>query len=298
MKHNNKRRQSALWLLTALTVLTGCSSGGMSSSPSTVGSSVVENAVESEPIRYEVVARERSDSWTGDDGAELLHYSYELPQLQASREDGSVIEQASGAVEEKALRVTETFNEAFSGWSEEDFESVISMARQDYDIRGREDPDTWQSYDEKFTYQCYQTEELVSIQAVYWSYLGGAHGNGVILSWNFSLDEGSFFNPLSLAQDSQACSQAVTEELIRQAQARAERADTDPKSYYWEDYEDILSSWSSYAVSFDEEGMTVSFSPYELASYAAGAQTFLVDYSLLEPLLSEDGAELLGLNGE
>ncbi len=87
----------------------------------------------------------------------------------------------------------------------------------------------------------------------------------------------------------------MTEELIRQAEVRAERADTEPQRYYWEDYEEILSNWASYAVSFDAEGMTVSFSPYELASYAAGAQTFQVDYSLLEPLLSEEGAELLGL---
>ena len=34
---------------------------------------------------------------------------------------------------------------------------------------------------------------------------------------------------------------------------------------YWEDYQDIAANWSSYAVSFNEEGVTVAFSPYEIA---------------------------------
>ncbi len=197
MKHNNKRRQRGLILtLAALTFLTGCSAAG-SVAPSTVDSGVVENSIENESrrVHYKVASLERADSWESENGTQLLTYSYELPQLQATRQDGTVIEKASGAVEEKALRVTQTFNEAFSGWTEEDFESVINMARQDYDARGREEPDAWQPYDEKFTYQCYETDKMISVQAVYWSYLGGAHGNGVILSWNFSLSDGAFSIP-------------------------------------------------------------------------------------------------------
>ena len=52
---------------------------------------------------------------------------------------------------------------------------------------------------------------------------------------------------------------------------------------------------NSYAVSFDEKGMTVVFSPYELACYAAGPQVFHLSLDFLEPYLSDYGRALLGI---
>ena len=69
-----------------------------------------------------------------------------------------------------------------------------------------------------------------------------------------------------------------------------------PGEMFWEDYEDIIADWSSYAVSFDEEGMTVAFSPYELAAYAAGAQEFVLTYEELAPHLNQRGRQMLGLS--
>ena len=42
--------------------------------------------------------------------------------------------------------------------------------------------------------------------------------------------------------------------------------------------------------------MTVAFSPYELAAYAAGAQIYHLSYEELMPYLSPHGMELLGLS--
>ena len=56
-----------------------------------------------------------------------------------------------------------------------------------------------------------------------------------------------------------------------------------------------MAEWSSYAVSFDETGMTVGFSPYELAAYAAGPQVFHLAYETLLPHLGQHGRALLGL---
>ena len=41
--------------------------------------------------------------------------------------------------------------------------------------------------------------------------------------------------------------------------------------------------------------MTVGFSPYELAAYAAGPQTFHLTYEELSPHLGPHGKALLGL---
>ena len=87
--------------------------------------------------------------------------------------------------------------------------------------------------------------------------------------------------------------------LLRQAGERAKENGQPAEDFYWEDYASTLENWSSYAVSFDQEGMTVGFSPYELACYAAGPQVFRLTYDQLRPHLGPHGRTLLGLeNGE
>ena len=48
-------------------------------------------------------------------------------------------------------------------------------------------------------------------------------------------------------------------------------------------------------MTFSDMGMTVTFSAYELAPYAAGPQVFALDWDFLRPWLSEDGKLLLNL---
>ena len=69
---------------------------------------------------------------------------------------------------------------------------------------------------------------------------------------------------------------------------------TIPAEWYWEDYETIAADWACYAVTFDEAGMTVTFSPYEIAAYAFGPQVFTMSYEFLEPYLSEHAREVMG----
>ncbi len=89
----------------------------------------------------------------------------------------------------------------------------------------------------------------------------------------------------------------MTEEIIRQADARAtENGFASPTEMYWEDYQSIAAQWPDYAVTFSDEGMTVVFSAYGMASYAAGEQTFVLDRDFLEPYLSEDGRLLLNIS--
>ena len=106
------------------------------------------------------------------------------------------------------------------------------------------------------------------------------------------------FTPALLAADSDEFLKAVEQELNVQALQIAADADLPPEEYFWADYTDILRDWVNYAVSFDETGMTVAFSPYELACYAAGEQVFHLPYDQILPYLSEHGKRVLGISQE
>ena len=101
-----------------------------------------------------------------------------------------------------------------------------------------------------------------------------------------------------LAKDDQAFLDGVKEEIIRQAGQTARENGYQPQEYYLENYEDIAAEWANYAVSFDENGMSVGFSPYEIACYAVGPQTFTISYQTLSPWLSDTGKLALNLTAE
>ena len=99
------------------------------------------------------------------------------------------------------------------------------------------------------------------------------------------------FNRLSLGMqsaDDEELSEIGRVHTMAQTEAAVEAG-------YWEDYQDIAANWSSYAVSFNEEGMTVAFSPYEIACYAMGPQEFRLSYEQLAPHLNSHGRDLLGI---
>ncbi len=115
------------------------------------------------------------------------------------------------------------------------------------------------------------------------------------MSWNFDLTVGTFLKPETLAEDGQEFSAMVQQEIVAQVRQRAAENDLKPGEFFWETYEQIAGDWCSYAVTFNERGMTVGYSPYEIACYAAGAQEFSIPYEQLRPYLGSHGIELLDL---
>lgn len=252
-------------------------------------------------ITYKVELTEYADTICDEDGGQLVVYSYQVPELQALREDGSQVQEAASPAEEAALATVEAFNSRFSDWTEaERLAEIVGYAREDRAWR-TESGGEWTeacSYTESLTCQVYETEHLVSIAAVCDSYTGGAHPNQVLLGWNFDLTTGEFFSPEALAADGQEIGDLVTEEIIRQAEARAAESGIAPEDFFWENYREIAADWGSYALSFGESGMTVGYSPYEMACYAAGPQVFTLTYEQLLPGLSDHGLEILELTAD
>ena len=292
--------------LCALILLAGCGSPSAPPAASEPAAPPTPPAV-SEPapapapevISYTVTTLTEENSLHAEDGTLLLTTRYQLPSLSAHREDGSAIEEAKTEAEEAALATAATFNEKFTNWSnEEDFGggNIADIAKESYDWCIQEGLDWFEGYALDLNCSTYQTDRMISVVGLYYSYTGGAHPNSVYLAWNFDLENGAFFTPETLG-DSPEFQLVVTEELIRQCKEQIKVAEQEGwgSDIFWPDYETILADWQSYAVSFDGENMIVSFSPYELAAYAAGPQIFSIPYSFLEPYLSLQGMELLGL---
>ena len=276
--------------LLTLGILAACSGG--------TATNVKNAAIDPQPQRESLVEycleeSYVSGSYRAEDGTELATYNYELPVLRCYREDGTEITEAATPEEERALEITGTFNQKFDSWRIED-ENLVEAAQADYTWK-QEQGLSWDSpYWQELEFAVYQTDSLISISATSAAYWGGVHPNSYLLSWNFDLKSGAFLSPDALASDSRAFMEAVRDEIVRQAQERTAPG-AELEGAYWDNYPEVVASWDDYAVSFDETGMTVGFSPYELAYYAAGAQYFVISYDTLAPYLSDYGQELLGL---
>lgn len=273
-------------LLLVLSSLVGCAGETLTN---------VKNALPDPPaetIAFSVELERYEETVRDEDGAVLAECSYELPVLTARRADGSVLEAAASPEQERALAAAETFNARFAQWKSNP-KTLAETAREDRAFRNESGLEPV-AYTDDLSCTVYQTKGLVSISGVYYTYTGGAHPNSILMSWNFDLDGGAFFDPSLLEEDGKL-KETVTEELTRQAEETALENGLAPEEFFWADYGNILADWSSYAVSFDESGMTVAFSPYELACYAAGPQVFHLTYETLLPHLGQHGRALLGL---
>lgn len=247
------------------------------------------------PVHFTVETGVWEDAAEAEDGTPLAEYSFTLPVLSVRREDGTEVVDPETDQEREALETAAVFNEKFGKWAAaEEFDEIVEGAAEHLDQCREWEMDWVGPYTLDLDCIVYQTEQIVSVSGTYYSYTGGAHPNTYLLGWNFDLDTGEFFDAKALS-DGTALQDHVTEELVRQARCRASEEDMVPEEMFWEDYESIIADWSSYAVSFDEEGMTVAFSPYELAAYAAGAQEFTLSYEGLAPHLNQRGQQVLGL---
>lgn len=279
-------------------LLTACSAATMVDVKSAPlpGDLPEEAAPVEEVISYTVELQTWEDAVQAEDGTPLASCSFRFPVLTAFREDGTAITGPETEREEQALAAAAVFNEKFGAWaSSEELKTLADSAAEKMAFCRAEGGVWTGGYSLELGCSVYQTEQMVSVSGVYCSYTGGAHPNTYLMGWNFDLESGAFFEPELLAEGS-ALQETVSTELARQARARAAENDVKPEDFFWPDYETILADWGSYAVCFDREGMTVGFSPYELACYAAGEQEFHLSYEWLKPYLNGHGRTLLGLD--
>lgn len=272
-------------LLLVLSTLSGCAGETLTNVKNAPPATVPGVLLSVEAETYEETVRD-------EDGTILAECSYDLPVMRASLGDGSPLEEAASPEQEAALAAAMTFNDRFDQWKG-NVQTLAESARADQAFRKEAGLESV-TYTDSFRCAVYQTERLVSVSGVYSTYTGGAHPNSILMSWNFDLETGEFFEPEMLSEGGDL-QEYVRLALIEEATESAREMGAAPEDIYWEDYANTLADWSSYAVSFDEAGMTVGFSPYELGAYALGAQEFQLSYTQLYPHLGEHGRTLLGL---
>ncbi len=294
--------EAIIALLLMLATLTACAGKAPTVSQPMVDLSpaLEEQALLAEPGPespvYLIEIKPDENGAPADDGPALVTCRFQYPVMTVCRQDGTPLEQGRTTEEPQALAAADEFNAQFGpDTMEPEFQEMTDLAREDYAFRAENDMEWNAAYAMDLDSSVYQTEQMVSVSATYYSYTGGAHPNTILLSWNFDLTTGQFFTAEVLAADGQAFSDAVYEEILRQSREVAVENDLTAEEFFWPNYEEIAQGWSSYAVSFDETGMTVGFSPYELAAYVMGAQVYHLPYEQLVPYLSAHGLELLGL---
>ncbi len=276
-------------MLLVLSTLAGCANESMISVRNAAPPSSGEPAV-----TWVVEMETASDTISNEKGQEIATYSYTVPALYAVRPDGSRVEEAQTEAEARYLEIMENFGEPFSAWlnQAEKQTEFVEMAKEYWVETIHGSP-----YTDELVCTVYQTPHLISVSGAYYSWAGGVHPNTSLYGWNFDLDTGTFFDP-QLLEEGSGLGAEVCEEISRQAQARAAEMEMKPEDFYWSNYDEILQEWSNYAVFFDEEGMTIAFSPYELACYAAGEQIFQIPYEWLTPRLGPEAQSFLGIASE
>lgn len=289
MKSQIPPRVRIIPLALALLLLTACAFHKVSTpAPENAPAGLPEN------LTCEIETEPESGISRADDGSMIAAYTYKLPVMRLYRENGAPVneETAENSRELDAVQIANTFNQAFRDWKEEaDYPALEELAQQDY-AQKQEDKQNWDyHYEQGLETDIYKASRFVSVSGRFYYYAGGAHPNTVFLGWNYDMEKGTFFYAGQLFQDTEA----VTEELLHLARERAAEWNMTPEDFFWEDYAETLNGWSekSAVVTFDQFNMTISFSPYVIASYAAGEQIFNIPITWLWQYLNPYGKHLL-----
>lgn len=235
----------------------------------------------------------REEEWNvyADDGRMLVQASYARPQLA---EDGD------GETMTTNDAVAGAINHYFEDWMTKQLEfldDVTEMAQEHYGLSGEDD--RWDTEDYSYTdivkTDYWKGGRLLCIRMEYSTYSGGAHPNSWREAVSFDLMTGRTVTVPDLTDDLDALTEAVTEKLLL-AITQTDIWMENGADGFFPDYADTVAEWMDKPLIFGQEGMTVVFNAYDIASYAAGEQAFLLPYSFLQPYLNDYAVMLLGLD--
>lgn len=290
-----KRIRYGLTLLTIL-LLTACAggippaeNGGAADAAPAVPSvsAPQEEAMEKEPAvpEYSFEFILQAEEFTASDGGEVYSsYSYSLPRMAVSNPDD---------LSDRDYEVAQRNVTAFNAEMERVMTAAVAAGESlADDIRYimEEQEILWSGADELES-TVTRTGEIITVRTDCYYYGGGAHPTSYSLSYTFDLSVGQFIDPAQIADDPEFFRQRAAEMLVEQAENMGE----DYTSGYWDDYASIISRWNDTAVFFDENGMTVYFSVYELGPYAMGPVELFLDYEALAEALGSGGLRHLGV---
>lgn len=137
------------------------------------------------------------------------------------------------------------------------------------------------------SYETYRNDKIISIKFEYYSYSGGAHGLTSTSALNYRINDNKELlledmfrkNTAYLDRISQYCVKSLKERLLAEGLSDEnwieEGAGPDLENY-------LGNVWIS------QYGLMVAFSPYQVASYAAGQQSILIPYNEIEDIINPE----------
>ena len=233
---------------------------------------------------FEKTALRAEEQALRDSGEVVGYYTYELPQMYIANENNLTEEGRT-----TALQNAETFNTRMREVLDEAVHNGEEMLRYQ-EILVEEESVDFVVCDE-LSSNVYRVGQIVSVVSQCYYYGGGAHPFSYTVTYVYDLSVGQFIDPAQIGDDPEKFRTAAAQLLIEHAESLGE----DYVDGYWADYQEIISRWNETAVFFDDTGMTVIFSAYELGPYAMGPVELTLTYEELADVIGEGGLTHLGV---
>lgn len=137
----------------------------------------------------------------------------------------------------------------------------------------------------------YNQNGIVSITLLSQEYTGGVHGNDLLTTLNYDLEQNEVITPSALFLDSK--DSRIVELLLGKLMEEFEVNTPEDLEYAGIFNYQVLEVTNNFY--FTDEGITFYYNPYELAAYALGPIQLSVSYSELAPFLSGTYTKILPL---
>lgn len=254
---------------------------------------VLTNSTASWSFRLATRTEKRSDR-VGKEKREVASGMYEVPYMEVDSSAGAPHSSKNG--DRPAEEAARKFNHFFEEWltqRDENFQEISAMAAASYKAKGTDS--SWEHphyhYVDDVTTTFWRNSHIVCVLLRNTSFTGGAHEIVGQTAYTFDLRTGKMVNINDMVEDYAGLRSAVTDAILSQTE-RMTQEDTDDVGFF-SDYREVIPDWMSRNVYFGPDSLTVLFSVYDIAPYAAGEQAFEIPYTLVKPYLNDYGCRLL-----
>ena len=229
----------------------------------------------------------------------MVDATYDVPRMTVYHPDGRSYDAKTEAMS-PAMQAAQKFNRYFDEWltlQKTNFSEIATAAVTDY----AKNNSLWQQpdyhYTDKVTVTFWNNDRIACVTLWASSFTGGAHEISTRSCVTFDMQTGTVITINDMVDDYAALRDAVALDILSQIQ------DGKWVKYYdgaalFEDYEEVIPEWMTRSIFFGDTSMTVVFSVYDIAPYAAGEQAFEVSYALIEPYLNDYGRQMLEIAKE
>ncbi len=238
----------------------------------TISSGEAATAAASMKVTSETTYR----NWYSEDGEQWLMQA-ECDSVQVQGEGCDLLCEAVNLWNEEQ---TVSFWESCETLSEEAAESIGEVET---------DPDSYY-YDSRREVEVTRADESVlSLTILYYSYIGGVHGDSGYTTVNFSAESGEILTLNDILEDADGFQETAQVYIV-------EKLGEEYGDELFEGYEETVASmWETEPLWYlDAEGITFIFNPYELGPYSMGAACVTCPYEEVSSCMKE---EYVGLQG-